>query len=340
MKTINLAILGFGFVGRAFVQMLVDKKDVLEDFGIDARIVGVSDMFQGAAFDKAGLDMAALIASKKEKGGLGAVPGGQESADNDRLLDASGAHMLVEVSFTNPEDGEPARSFCNRAAKNGLKIITTNKGPTAFGMEEIETANPGSFGYEGSVMAGTPVISFVEKCLPGATVTKFRGILNGTSNYILGQMEQGTALDAAVKDAQVKGYAEADPTADIEGFDVMMKVIIMSSVLFGKRIGPHDVNRSGITGITQDMIADAAKNGKKWKLIGSGVPNPDGSYTAKVGVELLDSSDVLYGISGATNAIAITTQELGDIMVAGPGAGLSETAYALFADLLFAYGDK
>lgn len=337
---IKLAFLGFGGVGRALVEMLEDKKELLaRDHDLSVQIVGVSDMYQGSVIDQNGISPAALLATPREKGSLALMPDGSAEADNDKLLDDSGADILVEVSFTNPVDGEPARSFCRRAAKNGMKVVTTNKGPVAFGLDEVEsesTAKGLAFGYEGSVMSGTPVLSFARECLPAANITKFRGIMNGTSNFILGRMESGAALEPTIKEAQELGYAEADPTADIEGYDVMMKVIIMSKALFGETITPNDVERSGITGITPGMIEEAAIQNKRYKLIGSGERMADGSYKAAVKAECLPATDLLYGISGAVNAITLTCDELGDIMVSGPGAGLKETAYALLADIIFA----
>ncbi|MEE9272268.1 MAG: homoserine dehydrogenase [Robiginitomaculum sp.] len=340
MKTVKLAFLGFGGVARAFVQMLEDKRETLQKtHGFDTKIVAISTNSQGAAFAPDGLNTKALLSTVRGKACLKDIPGGQALSDNDKLIDESGADIFIELSYTNPTDGEPARSYCNRAAGNGMKIITANKGPTAFGMEEILKASPHkehAFGYEASVMAGTPVISLIKRTLPGADFIKFRGILNGTSNYILGQMEQGTEYAIALKDAQEKGFAEADPTADVEGFDVMMKVIILSSALFEQRIGPNNIARSGISRITKNMVENATKEGKRWKLIGSGILCDDGQYEAKVEAELLSNTDPLYGISGASNALCVTTAELGDVTVSGNGAGLSETAYGLLADLIFA----
>ena len=337
---VRLAFLGFGGVGRALVEMFEDKRVQLNrEYNINPIITAVSDLHGGSVFAVSGIDSAELLSSPRTPGGLAQVSNGSERPDNDRVVDGQTADLLVEVSYTNPIDGEPGRAYCRQAVANGMRVITTNKGPVAFGLHEISSAAAGrdqAFGYEGSVMSGTPVLSWVRHCLPAANITRFRGILNGTANYILGRMEDGASQADAIAEAQAKGYAEADPTADVEGMDVMMKVIILSAALFEQQIGPEDVDRTGITGITNDMIASAAKNGQRYKLIGSGAFDQQDNYTAKVAPELVPADDVLYGISGAINALSVTCDELGDVMVTGPGAGLKETAYALLSDLIFA----
>ncbi|RVD45991.1 homoserine dehydrogenase, partial [Mesorhizobium sp. M7A.F.Ca.ET.027.03.2.1] len=140
------------------------------------------------------------------------------------------------ATFTNPTDGEPAVSHCRWALQTGKHVVTTNKGPVAIAARELETlakSNGLHFEYEGSVMSGTPVIRMAKKTLAGAEVTGFEGILNGTSNFVLGRMEGGLDFASAVKEAQQLGYAEAAPTADVEGFDVRLKVVILANELLG-----------------------------------------------------------------------------------------------------------
>jgi homoserine dehydrogenase len=147
-------------------------------------------------------------------------------------------------------------------------------------------------------------------------------------------METGLSLAGAVAEAQKLGYAEADPTADIEGFDVQLKVAILANELLGANMSTEDIPRVGISTVSGEDIASAAGEGKRWKLIGSATRHADGSVTGKVTPVAVDSASPLHGISGPTNAVTFQTDLLGDITVSGPGAGRTETAYALLSDII------
>jgi homoserine dehydrogenase len=201
-------------------------------------------------------------------------------------------------------------------------------------LKALAAAHGVHFEYEGAVMSGTPVIRLARGPLAGVGISAFEGILNGTSNYILGRMEAGLDQASAIKEAQELGYAEADPTADIGGGDVRLKVAILANELLGADLAAADVPTSGITGLTPDDIAQAAQRGERWKLIGSGRSNPDGSLTVRVAPLALAGDHPLAGVSGATNAITFDTKYLGRVTISGPGAGRTETAYALLSDII------
>ena len=183
-------------------------------------------------------------------------------------------------------------------------------------------------------MSGTPVIRLAKTMFAGLKLNAFEGILNGTSNYVLGRMEAGLSLGDAVAEAQGLGYAEADPTADIEGSDVQLKVVILANELLGANLSTRDVERVGISVVSADDIVAAATQGKRWKLIGSARRLPDGTVTGRVAPAAVAADHPLQGISGATNAVKFETELLGDVTVSGPGAGRVETAYALLSDII------
>ena len=158
--------------------------------------------------------------------------------------------------------------------------------------------------------------------------------MNGTTNYILTKMEEDMSYDDALKKAQELGYAEADPTGDVEGLDALGKVVILTNVVLGKSISWEDVKRKGITEISKEDIDNAKFEGKRWKLIGSAEIKKDGSVDAKVWPEKLPLDNPLAGVSGATNALTYNTDELGPVTIVGPGAGRRETGFALLIDLL------
>jgi len=215
--------------------------------------------------------------------------------------------------------------------------VSTNKGPVvkqAVELLKMAESNDAHYGFEGVVLAGTPVLNLAKFSLAGNKINGFKGILNGTTNYILTRMEEGMPYDDALKKAQELGYAEADPTGDVEGLDALGKVVILSNVVLGKDIGWKDVERKGITEITKEDIENAKAEGKRWKLIGSAEVQPDGSVKAKVWPEKLPLSDPLAGVNEAINALTYYTDELGPITIVGPGAGRRETGFSLLIDLL------
>lgn len=334
----GLALIGFGGVNRGLVEVLLQKGDYLKQkFNIELSIVSISDIFLGYAAAENGLNLETLKNLPMEKGALSALEGGSDAADNNAAICIKAVDIVVEATFTNPNDGEPAVSHCRTAFANGKHIVTTNKGPVAlFGNElgEIAKAENLAFEFEGTVMSGTPVLGFVNNNLKGCTIDGFRGILNGTANFILQQVEDGSNMKDAIKLAQELGYAEADPTADIEGFDVMLKVVILANQFLGADLKPQDIIREGIINLSEEEIRGAKNEGKCWKLIGQASRDESGKLSASVSPQCLPIDDPLAGVSGPINAIAFDTDLLGTVMVSGAGAGRIETAYALLADIL------
>jgi homoserine dehydrogenase len=259
------------------------------------------------------------------------------------VIQNSGADVMAEATFTNPVDGEPASSYCWLAVTRGMSVVTTNKGPVAFHAEALRRAaqqQDAHFEFEGAVMSGTPVIRLAKESLAGSDLLGFEGILNGTSNFVLSSMEAGLSFTEAVEKAQRLGYAEADPTADVEGHDVRLKVTILANELLGAQLKPSDVTCKGITGITSQAIQDSLAANARWKLIGSASKAPDGKVSATVEPKLLPLENSLAGVGGAVNAITFKTKLLGDVTMRGPGAGRIETAYALLSDIVSIHRKK
>lgn len=178
-------------------------------------------------------------------------------------------------------------------------------------------------------MAGTPSIRLAMQALQGCTIREARGILNGTTNYILTQMEGGMSYAEALAQAQQLGYAEADPAGDVEGWDAAGKVIILARALFNSSITFKDMDVKGITAITADDVREAAAAGEKWKLVAR--VTPDGGSVQPLRVKL---SNPLAAVSGATNAITYSTDLMGDVTLVGAGAGRLQTGFGLLSDLL------
>ncbi len=337
MQTVRLALIGFGNVGQGFTQILRERGDFYaEKFGLRFIIVAVSDLLQGSAYNPEGLDPAALL---NAAGKLSALSEAGNQWDALTTLSRCNADVAVEASYTNLQTGEPAIDHLRAAFENGMHVVTSNKGPAALRFRELNTlahARGLQLGVEGTVMSGTPALHLGRDLLAGAGVRRVQGILNGTTNYILTQMEKGASYSQALGEAQQYGYAEADPTGDVEGFDAAGKVAILSALLMDTPLALDQIERTGITGITAEDVSDAKAEGQRFKLIGSLEKLPEG-VKASVKPERLPLSHPLASVSGATNAITYTTDLLGEVTLIGPGAGRLETGYALICDLLGIY---
>lgn len=178
-------------------------------------------------------------------------------------------------------------------------------------------------------MSGTPTLKVGLDALAGCHIYEVRGILNGTTNYILTQMESGLPYAEALAQAQTLGYAEADPTADVDGWDAAGKAIILANTIFGGRLHISDMVVTGIRQLRPEQIENARKEGKRWKLIAK--VTPTGGSVQPVA---LPFSDPLYNVSGAVNAVTFVTDYLQEVTLIGPGAGRLEAGFALLADVL------
>jgi homoserine dehydrogenase len=185
-------------------------------------------------------------------------------------------------------------------------------------------------------MSGTPTLRLARDILDASRIRKVMGIFNGTTNYILTQMESGMSYADALADAQRLGYAEADPSGDVEGYDAAGKVVILARLVMNEQISMQDVDRTGITQISLADVNAAKAAGERWKLIGS-LERVDGKLKAAVKPQRLSVSHPLAGVSGATNAAHFITDYVGEVTLIGPGAGRLPTGYAVIEDILGIY---
>lgn len=232
-----------------------------------------------------------------------------------------------------------ALDYARRALNAGKHVVTSNKElVAAYGYELLQIAKEKgcSFLFEASVGGGIPILRPMSSCLAANELSEIVGILNGTTNYILTRMIRGgLSFDAALKEAQEKGYAEADPTADIEGHDACRKICILSSLGFGRHIYPEQVPTEGITHITLSDVAYARSGGYKIKLLGRSIRREsDGKVCAFVAPHLVHEESPLANVEDVFNAIQVTGDSIGDVMFYGRGAGKLPTASAVVADIM------
>ncbi len=333
----RLAFIGFGTVGKGLMELLIEKEAALkktENFHF--KIVAIHDIALGTLVNENGVDSALALKTAETKKSFSGHPDLVSGWDSTKIISETSANAIVEITPTNIKTGEPGLTHVRTALQNKKHVVTTNKGPVALALDELRelaAQNGVDFRFEGTVMSGTPVFHLTETGLAGAEIKRVRGILNGTTNYILTQMENGTTYKEALRDAQTKGYAEAIPDADVLGWDAKAKVLILANVLMNAQLKEADIPCEGITNISLEDIQESRSNGKRWKLIGS-VEKTASGVEARVAPVKLPENDFLAGISGVTNAISFETDTLGTVTVIGPGAGKIETGFSLLTDLL------
>ena len=310
---VNVAILGFGVVGSGVAEVLatngphIDQK--VDDLIRLKYILDVRDFPDSPFADKVVHDFSVI--------------------END-----------PEVSIVVETIGgaKAALDFTRRALRAGKSVVTSNKELVAeHGCELLALAAEQGVSYlfEASVGGGIPILRPLNQCLAANEIEEITGILNGTTNYILTRMIRGgLSFDAALKEAQANGYAEQDPTADIEGHDACRKICILASLAFGRHIYPSQVPAEGIAGVTLSDVAWAEACGKKLKLLGRAIRQADGRVCAYVSPHLVDVENPLAGVEDVFNAIAVKGNAIGDVMFYGRGAGKLPTASAVVADVI------
>jgi homoserine dehydrogenase len=334
----KLALIGFGTVGQGLCEILISKREQLQaKYGFEWEVVAISDMIKGSVYSPDGLDIKKLLSLAGSGMSLEDYDGAAEKGwDAIKTIRESNANFVCEMAYTDIKTGQPSTDHCRAAFETGKHVVTSNKGPAALfyrELSELARNNGVRFMIEGTVMSGTPVINLARSTLAGNDITAIRGILNGTTNFILTNMEAGRSYEDVLAEAQKLGYAEADPTADVGGFDALAKVTILANVLMGENVKPDDIPCEGITRITLDDIEEAKVEGKRWKLIGE-IKKEGGKVTASVAPMMIDLSHPLAGVMGAVNAVTFTTDLMGDVTVNGPGAGRTETGYSILIDIL------
>ena len=328
----RIILIGCGVVGQSFARVLMRRQaELMKNYGFHPKVVAIADK-GGAAVNPRGLDLEKMLSLKVEKGTV-AVSGedGHPGMSALDVIESVEAEAMVEVTPTNVKDGEPGLSHIKTAFKTGKHVVTTNKGPLALALPaltELADYNKVYLRFSGTVGAGTPVLDLAKKCLLGDRILSIRGILNGTTNYILTEMdEKHITFQQALENAQKLGYAEADPSMDVDGMDAACKLVIMANWIMDKKVTLRDVNIQGIRKVTPQALEEAAGRGRTIKLIGSINDN------LKVTPTEISRHDPLC-VRGVLNAVTFVSQFAGEETIIGRGAGGMETASAILRDLL------
>jgi homoserine dehydrogenase len=342
MRQISLAMIGFGNVGRAFARLVAAKQSDLQGkFGIALRVTGIATLHHGTAIRGEGIDMERALALFDRGESLAALGDVPAPSSNLEFIQSCPADALLENSPVNHDTGQPAIDHLKAALEKGMHAITANKGPVVHGFQELNdlAARKGRrFLFESTVMDGAPIFSLFRGPLPAVQINGFFGILNSCTNYILGRMEKGETFDQAVASAQSIGITETDPSDDIDGWDASIKVAALSTVLMHAPLTPQQVERHGIRWISLEMIAQAAQENARWKLVCRAKRRGE-RVEGRVSPEKIAASSPLYSISGTSSYVQFDTDVLPGLGIVESNPGPTTTAYGLLADLINAVRD-
>ena len=308
----DIAVLGHGVVGSGVVEVLLKNSErIAENAGQRINVKYVLDIrkFPNVPYANLFVD------------------------DFEKIAGDENVSIVVETIG----GVDAAYEYTKKLLKAGKSVVTSNKElVAAFGCELLKLAELGGVNYlfEASVGGGIPVIRPIAQCMSANRITEIHGILNGTTNYVLTEMvKNGTDFSAALSEAQKMGYAEADPSADIEGHDTCRKICILSSLALGRHIYPEQVPTTGIDTVTTADLRCAADLGYVIKLLGR-ARFLGGKVSAYVAPHLINKSNNLAGVSGVTNCVVVRGNAVGDVMFQGAGAGKMPTASAVAADVV------
>jgi len=326
----RIILCGFGVVGQSFAKLLESRSDDLyARYGLKPRIVGVFDR-KGSAMDSSGLNASKLIDVKKKYGSVNKYSDTENNASGTEIINNLEAEVLIETTESNYKDAEPGMTHIVDAMKRGMHVISVNKGPLALAfpsLMEIAEYNHVLFRFSGTVGGGTPILDFAKNSLRGERIVSFDGILNGTTNYILTNMENGMSFNDALDDAKQKGYVEADESLDLDGLDAAAKLVILANWIMGMKVTMPDIKITGIRKIDNSDIKHAAEKNCAIKLIASC------NKELTVAPKEIATIDPLC-VSGTLNAISFTSEHSGTQTIIGRGAGGIETASSILRDLI------
>ena len=321
MRKVKIALLGLGTVGGGTYRILVaQREEIKKRYGIDIEIAVVLEKDISKA-EKLGVDLNII------------------STDINSVLADKDISIVAEF-FGGIE---PARTFLIKSLQAGKSIVTANKELFSKHWSELEAAaqegNAGLY-YEASCVGGVPIIRTLEESMQGNNVMELKGIINGTTNYILTKMsEENESYENALSEAQKLGYAEFNPTADVDGYDSSYKLSILSTLAYNKRVEVCKVYREGISNIKKEDIAYGKELGFTVKLLAISKIN-NGRIEARVHPTFIPNNHPLASVRGSFNAVFVVGNNVGDIMLYGRGAGDLPTGSAIVSDIVYAATKK
>ncbi|MHA1728347.1 MAG: homoserine dehydrogenase [Promethearchaeota archaeon] len=325
---VNLAIVGMGVVGRSILKIFNNNREnYKKKYGKDFLFTAIFE-YDGAFFNEEGLNIGEILNTENIRN----LKCWKYGVKAENFIPNIKCDIIIETTPVNPDTGEPALTHIKKALNSGKHVVTSNKAPFYLKYSEIiEIAkkNNVSVGFESTVGSAIPLLA-VKKILAGNKIKKIAAILNGTSNYILTRMaNEGINFNLALKEAQELGYAESDPSLDINGYDTAGKLVILANHLMGMNKTIEDVRINGITSVNKDMIELARKDKKLIKQLGIVKENGE----LEVSMKLIPNNSPL-ALDGTLNGVFFDTELAGEIVFTGRGAGGPEAAAGVISDII------
>lgn len=335
---LNIAMLGFGNVNRALAHLLLRKTDVLRDeYDLTVAVTGITTNSKGYAIDPDGLDLAAALNLVESGQRLNVLHRGQKRVtDTLAFIAVCPADLVMEATWLDPRTGQPATDFVRTALNTGRHVVTANKGPVAYAYRELRDLarqQGRGFFFESTVMDGAPVLGIGREALLATEVSRIRGILNSTTNYVLTCLERGIDFEDAIVQAQEIGVAEADPNTDLEGWDSAVKITVLANVIMGADLRPDDVDRTGITATTIAEAQTALATGERIKLVCEAVREGD-QVRARVLPQRLPLTDPLAQVQQTSSAVTFETDTLHHLTLVEGDTDPTTTAYGMLVDMV------
>jgi len=330
-------MLGFGNAGRAFAELVLDKHEqIKKEYDCDVKVVAIATGSRGCLVDGSGIDLAKALRDMEKLQRFDADSPGVSQMGSMQIANETDYDVLIELTPLVIFSGQPAIDHIKAALCRGKHAITANKGPIAWAFEELNRLakrHGVRFYYETTVMDGTPVFNLVDETLRMCRVTEISGILNSTTNFILEELAKGRDYDEIIREGKERGFVEADPSLDVEGWDAAAKTAALLNVLMRADITPFDIDRKGIEEITLDQIREADARGKVIRLLCRGFME-NGKVVGKVAPAEIDKTDLPAVITGTSSVVSITTDLMGTVSIVEHDPGIVQTGYGVFSDLI------
>lgn len=336
MKVLKLAFVGFGHAAQAFCELIISKTMDLNALGYSIKASVVITATKGNCYNPCGIELMDLMKDLKTDQKFSSPEVYLTHSTGEALICEGDYDVLIEVSPLNIFTGQPAISHIEWAMKRGKHVITANKGPIAWAYESLlalAQERGVHFLFETTVMDGAPVFNLYREALPLCQVLEINGILNTTTNFILDSMENGMSYDRALTIGRERGFVEADPSLDLDGFDAAAKLCALMNVMMNANIKPTDIDRTGIGSVNEHMILEAKKQDKKIKLMCHGALLKTGFY-ASVKPTMIPNSSLYATISGTSSVVSIKTDLMGELVLIEQDPEIEQTGYGLLSDLI------
>lgn len=339
MRTHRLLLNGLGNVGRRFVQLLRERHELLEEHHqLRVLLVGAADS-SGAIYDPSGLDLDTLLRTKAAERGIGELPGAEPGQAITCLINHYGADLVLEAAPTNLWNGQPGLEVALEALRRKIPVVMASKGPVVLAFPDLaalsDWTDPGlpSLRFSGAVGGCLPAINLAHRVLTGCHIQHLEGVLNLSTGIYLARMEEGLDLDAAIAEAQKAGLAEADPSLDVDGWDLAAKLCILANTVLRQPTRLEDIQRRGLRTLAPGEPSNARLRGERVLMLAR-ADWTEAGYRLSVGPEPLGPDHPFFPLKVGASGFLCDTDIQGRQIVLNADQGPMGTAAAMFRDMI------